>query len=202
MSDLTSALERIAIWYWENKPQSHSVFQPGLARSDISDLVKDLGFPIPDEVYELYEWCDGSSRVPIIFQSYYLLPLKQAVTLRQDQYGLNYGEDWMRDDPTWFPIFELWSTHAFYVVVLGDTKQCPVQMYDPECNAYDIRYNNLTNMLLHSAEWLESAQYYERMDLWEVEGRIDAQLQVKYRVRESVKQDDLKLAESDRETTT
>jgi cell wall assembly regulator SMI1 len=74
MSELTIALTRIAAWYQENMPQSCPVFQPGLSRSDIDELVKDLNFPVPDEVYELYEYCNGSSEERIVFRSYYLLP--------------------------------------------------------------------------------------------------------------------------------
>ena len=187
MSDLTSALERIATWYWENKPSFHPVFQQGLAKSDIDDLVQDLDFPLPDEVYELYQWCNGSCEIPIAFHQQYILPLEVAVRWRQDRYGLSYGEDWMQDDPTWFPVFRLWSSHAFYVVVLGNKEKSPVRNYDPECESYNVYYDSLTNLLLHSAEWLESAQYFGNIDGWEVENRIDKRLQLKYRVHESVK---------------
>jgi SMI1 / KNR4 family (SUKH-1) len=86
MSELTSALERIGAWYQEK--QSRSVFQPGLSRSAINDLVKDLAFPIPEEVYELYEWCNGSpdDSDAILFHQQYLLPLEEAVRWRQDRY--------------------------------------------------------------------------------------------------------------------
>lgn len=167
MSELTSALERIAAWYQKNMPQSCPVFQLGISRTDINELVKDLEFLVPDEVYELYEWCNGSSEERIVFHSYHLLPLNQAVNLRKGKYGLNYGDDCMRDDPSWFPLFELWSTHAFYVVILGAKEKSQVQMYDPECNDYDIRYESLTDMLVDSAEWLEAAQYIEKLDVWE-----------------------------------
>ncbi|MEA5549706.1 hypothetical protein VB713_01710 [Anabaena cylindrica UHCC 0172] len=63
MSELTSVLEKIAVWYWENQPQFHSPFQPGLSHADIDTLVKDLQFPILHEIYELYKWCNGSSDV-------------------------------------------------------------------------------------------------------------------------------------------
>lgn len=49
-------------------------------------------------------------------------------------------------------------------------------------------------MLLHSAEWLESAQYYENIHDLEVEPRTNAKLQVKYRISESISQDALKWA--------
>jgi hypothetical protein len=45
MSELTSALERINAWYQEK--QTRSVFQPGLPRNVIDNLVKDLPFLSP-----------------------------------------------------------------------------------------------------------------------------------------------------------
>jgi hypothetical protein len=185
MSELTSALERIGAWYQEK--QSRSVFQPGLSRSAIDDLVKDLAFPISEEVYELYEWCNGSpdDSDAVLFHQQYLLPLEESVRWRQDRYGLNYGEDWMQDDPTWFPVFRLWCSHAFYVVVLGSKEKSFVRNYDPECENYNLYYESLTKLLLHGAEWLESAQYFENIHGWEVDPGIEAQLQAKYRVHES-----------------
>jgi SMI1 / KNR4 family (SUKH-1) len=198
MSELTSALKRISVWYQEK--QSRSVFQPGLSRSVIDDLVKDLAFPVPEEVYELYEWCNGSpdDSDAIAFHQQYLLPLEESVRRRLDRYGLNYGEDEIQDDPSWFPVFKLWCGHAFYVVVLGDKVKSPVMNYDPECGDYKIYYESLTNMLLHSAEWLESAKFHEKMQSWEIDRRTDAKLKVKYRMRESINQDDLKWADSDK----
>jgi hypothetical protein len=107
MSELTFALERIGAWYQEK--QARSVFQPGLSRNVIDNLVKDLPFPVPEEIHELYEWCNGSpdDSDAIIFHQQYLLPLERAVSLRQG-YGLNYGDDIWQDDPSWFPIFRLW----------------------------------------------------------------------------------------------
>lgn len=194
MSELTSALERIDTWYQEKL--SRSVFQPGLSRNAIDNLVRDLPFPVPEEVYELYEWCNGSSEnsEAIAFHQQYLLPLGEAVSLRQDQYGLNYGDDTWQDDSSWFPVFKLWCDPVFYVVVLGDKKKSPVRNYDPECEDYRVYYESLTKLLLHSAEWLESAQHHENVKSWEVERSIDAKLQVKYRVRESISREDLSWA--------
>ncbi len=199
MSELTLALERISKWYQEKT--SRSIFKPGLSRNNIEALVKDLPFSVPEEIYELYEWCNGSpdDSNAIAFHQQYLLSLEDAVQRRLDQYGLNYGEDSMEDNQTWFPIFKLWCGHAFYVVVLGDKGKSPLRNYDPECENYNIYYESLTNMLLHCAEWLESAQYHENVESWEVDRRIDSKLKVKYRVRESISQDDLKRAGVDPE---
>jgi cell wall assembly regulator SMI1 len=185
MSELTSALERINNWYQEK--ESRSVFQAGLSRSAIDELAKDLQFSLPEEVYELYQWCNGSSEVPIAFMQQYMLPLRDAVNWRQDVCGLNYGEDWMEDDPTWFPVFRLWCDHAFYVVVLGDQEgKSVVRNYDPEVKGYQVYYESLTDLLLHSAEWLESAEYHGSIDGWQVKGEIDTKLRIKYRVQDAI----------------
>lgn len=178
MSELTLALERINTWYQEKK--SESIFQAGLSRSSIDQLVKDLQFSIPEEVYELYQWCNGSSEEPIAFGQQYILSLEEAVKWRQDVCGLNYCEEDVQDDPRWFPIFQLWCDHAFYVVVLGDEEKSVIRHYDPECEDYEICYESLTNLLLHIAEWLESSQYDKNFNEWQVESEIEDRLQVKY----------------------
>jgi hypothetical protein len=197
MSELTSALERISAWYWEK--QGRTVFQPGLSRDAIDNLIKDLQFPVPEEIYELYEWCNGSGEDSgrIIFHQQYLLPLGEAVRLRKDRAGLNYGDDTWPDDPSWFPVFKLWCDDEFYVVVLGDEKKSTIRKYNLAFKNCSIHYESLTGLLLHSAEWLESAQYYENVKFWEVERRTDAKLQVKYQVYESIHLDDLRWAEQE-----
>ena len=183
MSELTSALERISDWYQMNK--SRSVFHPGLSRTDINEIVKDLPFAIPNEIYELYEWCNGSSENDrVAFLQFYLLPLAGAVGLRKRPCGLNEGSDPIPDDPMWLPIFELWYGGAFYVVVLGDKERSPVRLWDMEFGKYELYYDNLTNMLLHCAEWLELSQYFENVRTWEVDGRIDEELDIKYVIQQ------------------
>jgi hypothetical protein len=182
MSELTSALERISFWYQQN--ESRTVFHPGLSRTAIDEVVKDLEFPISDEIYELYGWCNGSSENDrIAFQQFYLLPLGGAVRLRKRPCGLNEGSEPIPDDPRWLPIFELWYQGAFYVVVLGDCEVSPVRLYDTEVGKYELRYESLTKMFLHCAEWLELAECPEKGATWEVDGKIDSELQLKYWMR-------------------
>jgi hypothetical protein len=189
MSELTSALESISDWYQTN--QSRSVFRPGLNRTDIDEIVKDLQFEVPNELYELYEWCNGSSENDrIAFHQFYLLPLKGAVRLRKRPCGLNEGFEPKPDEPRWLPIFQLWYEGAFYVVVLGDKEKSPVRLYDTEFGKYDLCYDSLTDMFLHCAEWLELAQYDEKVRAWEVDGRIDDKLQVKYLIQRSNRSSD------------
>jgi cell wall assembly regulator SMI1 len=179
MSELTSALERISDWYQTN--ESRSVFRPGLTCKEIDEIVKDLQFTVPNEIYELYEWCNGSSETDrVAFCQFYLLPLAGSAGLRKRLCGLNEGSDQIPDDPKWLPIFELWYGGAFYVVALGDKEKSPVRVWDMEFGKYEFRYDRLTDMFLHCAEWLELAQYDEKARTWEVDGRIDDELQAKY----------------------
>lgn len=83
-------------------------------------------------------------------------------------------------------MFEFADTYAFYIIVFGDSQNSPVRAYDPELENYAVHYSSLTRMILHSAEWLESAYYDKSLELWQVTPEADAQLQVKYRVRESI----------------
>ncbi|OKH53780.1 hypothetical protein NIES2101_10030 [Calothrix sp. HK-06] len=59
MSDLTEALDRILKWIIKHKSSYINYLQPGLSRNEIENLVKDLPFKIPSEVYELYQWRNG-----------------------------------------------------------------------------------------------------------------------------------------------
>jgi hypothetical protein len=181
MSELISALESISAWYDKNK--FRSVFRPGFYRADIDEIVKDLQFEVPNELYELYEWCNGSSENDrVAFHQFYLLPLEGAVRLRKRPCGLNEGSEPKPDDPRWLPIFELRYEGAFYVVVLGDKEKSSVRVHDSEFGKYELAYDNLTNMFLHCAEWLELAQWHEKVNTWEIDGRIDTELQVKYMI--------------------
>ncbi|WP_299486942.1 SMI1/KNR4 family protein [Acaryochloris sp. IP29b_bin.137] len=188
MSKLISALESISSWY--HKHESRSVFRSGLSLDAIDQIVKALPFTIPDEIYELYEWCNGTlENDGIAFNLFYFLPLEEAVRLRTDKHGLNEGIEEIPDDPRWLPIFQYPHAWAFYIVVLGDKEESPVWLYDTEFDKYELSYDNLTNMLLHCADWLSVSENGE------VHPKLDGRLQVKYRVRESILPSDLKWAE-------
>jgi hypothetical protein len=60
MSTLTDALERILNWLRANYPEAASSLQPGLSYDEIEAKIADLPFCLPQEVYELYQWRNGS----------------------------------------------------------------------------------------------------------------------------------------------
>jgi len=56
-------------------------FRPGLRRAEIDRMAKGLAFPLPEEIYRLYEWHDGvlGDGAPLIFRDHYLMPLAEAL---------------------------------------------------------------------------------------------------------------------------
>ncbi|MDB9513820.1 SMI1/KNR4 family protein [Kamptonema animale CS-326] len=67
MSELTEALDRILKALpqkpWMEFPgveYDSSLLQPGLTHTEIEKIVKDLPIRLPDEIYELYQWRNGS----------------------------------------------------------------------------------------------------------------------------------------------
>lgn len=65
MSTLIEKLEFIWHWLEEINPDpdryEFRLYQPGLSRSQITTLTKDLPFQLPEEICQLYEWCNGAS---------------------------------------------------------------------------------------------------------------------------------------------
>lgn len=60
-TSLISVLERITSWFQANKPNIIQALQPGLSREQIEAQVQVLPFRLPEEVYQLYQWRNGSS---------------------------------------------------------------------------------------------------------------------------------------------
>ena len=59
-------------------PNRAAELRPGLTRNEINELVKDLPFNLPDEVYELYQWHDGSVN-RFILENYDFLPFINCI---------------------------------------------------------------------------------------------------------------------------
>lgn len=84
MSELTEALEKLSYWI-ENSQSSHARLirnhpsvdirlKPGLEKEMIELYVEEMNFDLPEEVYELYQWHNGSFKIedyanPVFFKS-------------------------------------------------------------------------------------------------------------------------------------
>ena len=60
MSLLTETLTRIMAWMQEHTPQYAESFLPGLPQHRIQELSERLDIPFSTELYELYQWQNGT----------------------------------------------------------------------------------------------------------------------------------------------
>ncbi len=154
MSKLINALDRIINWFQSNKPSIINSLQPGLTIKEIEDKVKDLPFRLTQEVYELYQWRNGTIDDGNDFFSYYrFLPLKEA-----SEVSKNVSESWGLSLPFgWFPLFE-YEGEVFAVVGAEENTENSIVLKTYE--GIDIAHRSLTNMMCCIAECYEKGAYY------------------------------------------
>ena len=85
MSALVDALDRIVNWLQKHPSEKYAsvdVLQPGLSYEEI-DRIADLPFKLPEEVYTLYQWrngtCDGEEERAQFFNGLTFLSLEAAL---------------------------------------------------------------------------------------------------------------------------
>jgi hypothetical protein len=185
MSELTEGLERIYRRVEAYTPHCALALQQPLSREEIETIIQDLPFPIPPEVYELYQWRNGSKWEQFLFQNYDFLPLNRVVYEYQEwlkQVQADYPE--MAELFQFrLPLFELWSEcGVFLTVAPGEQRGSAIYDWDISCESYAIRYNSLTNLILYSAEWYETAVFdAEDGGQWVIDDAAESQLNLKYK---------------------
>lgn len=75
---LTEPLDRILTRWAQLDPPVVPELQPGLDRDTIDELTRHLPFALPEEVYRLYAWHNGTVDSDV-FPFHYLLDLKDAL---------------------------------------------------------------------------------------------------------------------------
>ncbi|MBA3921472.1 MAG: hypothetical protein H0X31_07160 [Nostocaceae cyanobacterium] len=132
MSELTEGLERISLWLKKNRPDIASQLRPGLSREEIDAEAHILPFKLPEEIYELYQWRDGSSD-NFLFERYDFMSLHAAVSAYSEQMSeLRYNE---REEVKFFefsfPIFKLWyQGDVFYTIVPDKPGENIIRMFE------------------------------------------------------------------------
>lgn len=171
MSSLTEALKRIEAY----SKCDQSYWRPQLSIRDIDVILQDYPFKLPEEVYELYRWHNGT--LPIFREDdttseiafdfgYHLaeligditfLPLEEAIFWWQARD--DYHASFVPYEPS--NIFPLFFCDFGKIVVLGSTTQ---QKFSPVYRVTDLDvsqiheplYPSITNMMLAIAEIIES----------------------------------------------
>lgn len=164
MSKLTNALNRIIKYLEQNNPEAASWLQPGLSEQEITEIVTDLPFELPQELYELYQWRNGREitkdnyeqgfKYGFIFYadvSYRLCSIKEVVNnyKKAQKYNLNENS---------LGIFDFFSESTGYSY--KDSKRIIFEnSSDRENGGNSYQYTNLTNMMLTIAEGYETEVY-------------------------------------------
>lgn len=177
MSPLIEALNRIETWYVKNQPEFALGLQPGLTRAKIDEIVKDFQFPLPQELYEFYEWHNGCNSFGYVVPFYdNFFPLEEVLTNYQSWLG------WERWNHHWLPILDGNGDYRYAITVGEET--APIWYSDPEDGVDEIRWDSLTDLFLAAAECYETGAYYinEEGYLEEDEQKV-SEIQRKYNYR-------------------
>ena len=177
MTKLQNALERILEWNKVYKLERISFLQPGLSIAEIDEISQDLPFKLPQVVYELYQWRNGSISEQDIKNSEYLYragymfcgfgfyPLQKVIETSKEK--LSFFEPSSKGiyllDPCWLEVFFRIDLEVFgYVIAKENEEDCLVIFKESdECDVTTDQYLSLTNMMLTIAEYLETGAYYK-----------------------------------------
>lgn len=163
MSELTQALNRIMIWLSKNQPSFANSFLPGLTNQEIQTKIQHLPIELPEEIYELYCWRNGTEgrHNCEFYPALNFLTLEKAVKLYEDIVTLDNTEEEIKFEG--YKLFPFITTDAELTNVLVKDKQekssLIIDLYLEDCEP-EIIYTSLTNMMLTIAECYETGAYY------------------------------------------
>lgn len=177
MSELTQALNRIMKWLSENQSSFAASFLPGLTYEQIETAVKHLHGKLPEEIYELYRWRNGTEARHdcVIYPAMNFISLEKAVKLYEDIATLDDTELEIRF--AGYKLFPFIGHDAeISNVLLKDKpeKTSPVIYFADEDCEPEIVYSSLTNMMLTIAECYETGAYYLAEDGFAEQNEVKA----------------------------
>lgn len=160
MSLITDSLNNIFSWLQQNNPTVAASLQSGLSYREIENKLSSLQFRLPQELYELYQWRNGSNRIAknvYFFKYYRFLPLEESLKILFniiEKDTLLMGEIFPYG---WFPIFAFGN--EYYGVIGSEiAKKSSLIVY--VCDYEDISYTSLTGMMQTIAECYQTGVYY------------------------------------------
>jgi len=157
-STLTDTLNRISNWLENNMSGYTRFLKPGLQKNRIIALTSDLPFKLPEEIFRLYQWRNGTNQSlkTIIAYPPQFLPLEEAIEIVR-QYILP-NEIRYRGKL----IFPFLGGGVGYCGVLVGRKACPssaVVYFHPE-DKPKIAFTNVTSMMSSLAECFETGAFF------------------------------------------
>lgn len=164
MQGLTQALDNIMEWLENHLPEYAASFLPGLTLDEIFESVEVLGFPLPDELYELYQWRNGTREhiVPsFIFPVFEFLSLDKATALQEmiDSDSIVRELFTFKEQPL-FPFVENDGESCSTIVEKTSTLESPVIYIAKQGGGEYLEYSSVTSMMCNFAECFETGAYY------------------------------------------
>lgn len=159
MSPLKQTLDRIDAWLDSHPSQFaqrlKSQVRPGITRSQFHEVVGELSYYLPEEIYELYGWHNGHMEVGYTTEAVTLCSIKEAS--EQVYVSLLMGAAQVGSPYFPFMLADEWGAY----VVCGDTERSieysPVYFYNKDGKQADrIVAPSIVNIMLTIAECLET----------------------------------------------
>jgi hypothetical protein len=150
MSELIKALEIIRNWLQKNYPSMGKFPHSGLKLTRIQELTKNLPFQLAEEIYELYQWRNGTLHDRGFFPFMTFYPLEESLKISQFQI----------EGKKFYPYgLILFSTDRnFYYIKNRDEESHTIWRFNEREN--EICYLSLTNLILAIAQCYETGAYY------------------------------------------
>ena len=182
MDAVLDALGRIEAWLAAHAPRVAAALRPPLPRATVEALTAGLPCRLPEEVYALYGWHDGTEEVAGSFIWYHdFLPLEVALdAYRQllasdaEVQRMLAADEWYQRrvaageeapehpfwDPAWFPLFAFQG--EYYLVDCGGPpgQPAPVRYFFGHYTEHPVVCADLAALLQTAAAW------YERGAVW------------------------------------
>jgi SMI1 / KNR4 family (SUKH-1) len=164
MSLLIQPLNQIMTWLEQNIPEYAQSFQPGLSVSMLTKISETLGFSLPPELYDLYQWHNGTPEVGDIgtyLGAFHFSPLEEIVQIYQEDYGGIDGDFFILENGC--PLFPFSENQGRYysITVPQDSSQ---EAYNIVVTLTDgdhyIVYESLVSMMNTLAECYETKAFY------------------------------------------
>ena len=170
---LMQALERILHHIQNQAPGAAQALQRGLTREQIAAQLEGLPFRLPEEVYQLYQWRNGSTaeaRVEFLPQ-YRFLSLEEAIAewqfvdhLAREIYENLDGNPQQElidsSECHWLPLF---AEDGNYYVISGDTESRETASISHRFYInfeLKLQFDSLTEMMEAIAECFDTRAYY------------------------------------------
>lgn len=149
-------------------PEMADSLQPGLTREAINDMIHGFPFLLPEEIYEIYEWRNGTAgsqlEAPYQVFSVEFISLEENLIfleeqLKQDGCGLYYFILFRCMSPDEWDYFGIPLNYTSFPVIYWTETQHMRRMHQLKREEIEkrIRYPSITNIIYAVVEWSECA---------------------------------------------